>query len=196
MPSSGQNLENLIERWRSGDERAAESLYTLHRDHTFRLAYALLGNTEDAEEAAQDALSYALLNINRFDQKRSRFTTWLHMITVSRSRDLLRKRRQPTLSLAALIQRRRSPPDPGPSLEQLAEKNELHNSVWDAVQKLNPILREAIVLRHWGRHTYQEIGQIVGCPMKTAQSRVRLAHQKLAKTMNEVDFQQIAEETP
>ena len=190
------NLENLIERWRTGDQRAAESLYTLHRERTFRLAYALLGDTEDAEEAAQDALSYALLNIDRFDQKRSRFTPWLHMITVSRSRDLLRKRRQPTLSLAALIQRRRSPPDPGPSLEQLAEKNELQNTVWDAVQKLTPMLREAIVLRHWGRHTYQEIGQIVGCPMKTAQSRVRLAHQKLAQTLTKADLPLITEETP
>jgi len=190
------NLENLIERWLAGDQQAAESLYTLHREHTFRLAYALLGNTEDAEEAAQDALSYALLNINRFDQKRSRFTTWLHMITVSRSRDLLRKRRQPTLSLSALLQRRQSPPDPGPSLEQLAEKKELHNSVWAAVHKLTPALREAIVLRHWGRHTYQEIGQIVGCPMKTAQSRVRLAHQKLVQTLAEVELPFLTEETP
>ena len=190
------NLENLIERWRAGDQRAAESLYTLHREQTFRLAYALLGDTEDAEEAAQDALSYALLNIDRFDQKRSRFTTWLHMITVSRSRDLLRKRRQPTLSLTTLLQRRQSPPDPGPSLEQLAEKYDLQNTVWDAVQKLTPMLREVIVLRHWGRHTYQEIGQIVGCPMKTAQSRVRLAHQKLAQTLAEADLPLITEETP
>jgi len=190
------NPENLIERWLAGDQRAAESLYTLHREHTFRLAYALLGDTEDAEEAAQDALSYALLNIDRFDQKRSRFTSWLHMITVSRSRDLLRKRRQPTISLTTLLRRRQSPPDPGPSLEQLAEKYDLQNTVWDAVQKLTPMLREAIVLRHWGRHTYQEIGQIVGCPMKTAQSRVRLAHQKLAQTLAEVDLPLITEETP
>ena len=67
------NLEALIERWRAADERAAEAIYNLHRERTFRLAYGLLGNTEDAEEAAQDALAYALLNIHHFDEKRSKF---------------------------------------------------------------------------------------------------------------------------
>jgi RNA polymerase sigma-70 factor (ECF subfamily) len=189
------NLDVLLERWRAGDQRAAEAIYNLHRERIFRLAYGLLGNTEDAEEAAQDALSYALLNIARFDPKRSKFTTWLHMITVSRSRDLYRKRRSPTLSLTAWLQRKGSLRAPGPGLEQMAEKSEMQNAVWDAVQELSPMLREAIVLRHWGRHTYQEIGEIAGCPMKTAQSRVRLAHQKLEQILAETDIQPIAEET-
>ena len=190
------NLENLIERWQAGDQRAAEIIYNQHRERTFRLAYALLGDAEDAEEVAQDAISYVLQHIDRFDQKRSKFTTWLYMITVSRSRDLIRKRRLPTLSLTAWLQRRQPLPIPGPSVELLAEQRELRNNVWNAIQKLTPMLREAIVLRHWGRHTYQEIGEIVGCPMKTAQSRVRLAHQKLAQTLVEVDLPQVAEDAP
>ena len=189
------NLEKLIERWRAGDERAAEAIYNLHRERTFRLAYALLSNTEDAEEAAQDALAYALLKIDHFDEKRSQFTTWLHMITVSRSRDVLRKRRFPAYSLIELLRRRKSPPDPGPGPERQTEKTEMRNAVWEAVQKLNPMQREVIVLRHWGGHTYQEISEIVGCPMKTAQSRVRLAYQKLARTLEENDLHRILEET-
>jgi RNA polymerase sigma-70 factor (ECF subfamily) len=196
MSNIGINLERLIERWLAGDERAAELIYNQHRDRTFRLAFALLGNAEDAEEATQDALSYALQNISRYDQKRSKFSTWLHMITVSRSRDILRKRRAPTLSLTSWLQRRKDPTAPGPNPEQFAEKSELRGSVWEAVQKLNPMLREVIVLRHWNRHTYQEIGQIVGCPMKTAQSRVRLAHQKLAQYLTKVDVKNLTEETP
>jgi len=189
------NLDVLIERWRAGDQHAAEAIYNLHRDRTFRLAYALLGNTADAEEAAQDALAYALLHINRFDERRSQFTTWLHMITVSRSRDLLRKRHIPAFSLSALLTHRQVPQDPGPGPEQTAEKSEVRSIVWEAVQALNPLLREAIVLRHWGGHTYQEIAEIVSCPMKTAQSRVRLAHQKLAQTLSEADLHQFAEKT-
>ena len=188
-------LDVLIERWRAGDQRSAEAIYNLYRDRTFRLAYALLGNAADAEEVAQDALAYALLNIHRFDEHRSQFTTWLHMITVSRSRDLLRKRHIPAFHLSALLNRRQSPPDPAPGPEQTAEKSEVRSVVWEAVQALNPLLREAIVLRHWGEHTYQEIAEIVGCPMKTAQSRVRLAHQKLAHTLSETDLRQLAEES-
>lgn len=189
------DLDRLIERWHAGDERAAESLYNLHQERAYRLAYALLGNADDAEEAAQDALAYALLHIHHFDERRSQFTTWLHMITVSRSRDLLRKRRLPTLSLTAWLLRRPSPPAPGPGPEQKAEQREVRSAVWQAVQALNPMLREAIVLRHWSGHTYQEIAEIVGCPMKTAQSRVRLAHQKLAQTLAEIDLPQLAEES-
>lgn len=190
------NLDVLIERWSAGDQNAAEQIYNLHRERTFRLAYALLGNTEDAEEAAQDALTYALLNIHQFDDRRSQFSTWLHMITVSRSRDLLRKRRMPTLSLNAWIQRWQSPAAPEPGPEQQAIKAEAAQALWGSIQALAPVLREAIVLRHWCGHTYQEIAEIVGCPMKTAQSRVRLAHQKLTQTLAQADLKQISEETP
>ena len=189
------NLESLIERWRTGDQRAAEAIYNQHREQTFRLAYGLLGNTEEAEEAAQDALTYALLHINDFDAKRSKFTTWLYMITTSRSRDIIRKRRFPTFSLTTWFRNRQGPPDSRPGPEQRATENETRNSVWDAVQDLSPALREATVLRHWGGLTYQEIAEITGCTMKTAQSRVRLAHQELARILYEVDFQRTAEET-
>jgi RNA polymerase sigma factor (sigma-70 family) len=116
------------------------------------------------------------------------------MITVSRCRDRLRKRRAPTLSLTAWLIHRAKPTDPTPEPEHSAETSELRSKVWEAVQKLTPMLREAIVLRHWGGHTYQEISDITGCPMKTAQSRVRLAHQRLAKTLAETDLIDLIEE--
>ena len=190
-----RNLVVLIERWRAGDQRAAESIYNQHREQTFRLAYGLLGNTEDAEEAAQNALTYALLHIHHFDERQSRFTTWLYTITVSRCRDILRKRHLPTFSLMTWFQDRHHVLDSRPGPEQQTEKNENRKSVWNAVQNLSPLLREAIILRHWGGHTYQEIAEITGCPMKTAQSRVRLAHQELASILGEIDFQQSVEET-
>jgi len=98
------HLTTLIDRWRAGDQKAAEEIYNLHQARTFRLSYGLLGNTEDAEEAAQDALTYALINIHNFDANRSKFTTWLHMITVSRCRDIQRKRKMPTISLSDSFQ--------------------------------------------------------------------------------------------
>jgi RNA polymerase sigma-70 factor (ECF subfamily) len=173
------NLETLIVRWGAGDEAAAEEIYNLHRERVFRLSYALVGNPEDAEEAAQDALTYALLHIHNFDSRRSKFTTWLHMITVSRCRDLLRKRRLPTLSLSDWLEKMRTGLASQGNPEQDTLQKESQNIVWEAVQELSPALREAIVLRHWGGHTYQEIADILGCPIRTAQSRVRLAYQRL-----------------
>ena len=189
------HLEILIERWRAGDQKAAEEIYSLHQAWVYRLSYALVGNVEDAEEAAQDALTYALLHIHNFDDRRSKFTTWLHMITVSRSRDLLRKRKLPIISITDWFQRSRQSKSPEPTPEQQAIRSEESDSVWEAVQGLNNPLREAIVLRHWGGHTYQEIAGIVGCPIRTAQSRVRLAYQRLEKQLSRYDQLQLTEES-
>lgn len=190
------NLDESIEAWRAGDQRAAESIYNRHRDRTFRLAYALVGNTQDAEEIAQDALTYALLNIDRYDERSSKFTTWLHMITVSRSRDVLRKRRLPTISLTGWLLRRRHPADPSPGPDLRAEVSETRSEVWLALHELSPVLREAIVLRYWGGHTFREIAEITGCPLKTAQSRVRLAHQKLGQLLTETGLPESIEAHP
>jgi RNA polymerase sigma-70 factor (ECF subfamily) len=173
-----------IERWKRGDERAAEALYDHFRDATFRLAYGLLGQAGDAEEAAQDALTYALVNIERYDPDRARFSTWLHTITVSRCRDRLRRKRLPRIPLSRWLGwgGDASPRDlpserAGPEQQLLAD--ETHSEVWEAVQSLSRPQREAIVLRYWAGHTYQEIADIMGSPLPTAQSRVRLAYENL-----------------
>ena len=173
------DVDALIERWQSGDERAAEALYNHHRGSTFRLAYGLLGNPADAEEVAQDALTYALVNIRRYDPRRAAFSTWLHTITVSRCRDRQRRRRLPTLSLIAWLQRGGDVPDVTPAPEHQAIQAETRSQVWRAVHSLSQPLREAILLRYWAGHTYREMADILDCPVGTAQSRVRLAYQRL-----------------
>ena len=69
-----------------------------------------------------------------------------------------------------------------PELEII--NKESNDTIWYALQQLSPLTREAVVLRHWGGHTYIEIAEIVGCSMKTAQSRVRIAHGQLSKILN------------
>ena len=172
-----------IKRWQKGDERAAESLYNYYRESTFRLAYGLLGNSSDAEEAAQDALTYALVNIHRYDAQRARFATWLHLITVSRCRDRQRRKWLPRISLSVWLQRGHELPDPRPGPEPRALQQERDNQVWQAVQALSRPLREAILLRYWGGHTYRELAEILDCPVPTAQSRVRRAHQRLHRAL-------------
>lgn len=178
------HLNTLINRWLAGDQKAAEEIYNLHQSRVYRLAYGLLGNAEDAEEAAQDALTYALVNIYNFDEKRSKFTTWLHLITVSRCRDLQRKRKLPNISISEWFQNIRDHKSSDSSPEQISIQTEARASIWAMLQKLTPHLREALILRHWGGHTYQEIADIVGCPIRTAQSRVRLGYQRLERELS------------
>lgn len=173
------DISILIERWQNGDERAAEALYNHHRDSAFRLAYGLLGDSADAEEVAQDALTYALVNIRHYDPQRAGFSTWLHIITVSRCRDRQRRRRLPSLSLTAWLGRGGDLTDPTLAPEHQAIRAETRSQVWEAIQSLSRLLREAILLRYWAGHTYREMADILGCPVGTAQSRVRLAYQRL-----------------
>lgn len=177
------DISTLIQRWQAGDERAAEALYNHHRERVFRLAYGLLGDLADAEEAAQDALAYALNHINQYDARRASFATWLHVITVSRCRDRQRRRRLPSLSLTNWLQRGNDLPAPTPGPERQTVLQEASSEVWEAVQALSPPLREAILLRYWAGHTYREMGEIMGCSLRTAQSRVRLAYQQLRATL-------------
>lgn len=172
--------EQLIQRWLDdGDERAAEALYQAHHTRVYRLAYALLSNADDAEEVMQDAMGYALTRLDRYDPERASFTTWLHTITVSRCRDRRRRKRLPSVPLGGWTQGEREVADPTAGPEGAAVAQESRHELWQALDQLSPKLREAVVLRYWSGHTYQEMAHILGCPLPTAQSRVRLAYERL-----------------
>lgn len=189
------DLSALIERWQAGDERAAEGIFNQCRDSTLGLAYALLDNRADAEEVAQDALIYALTHIHDYDSDRARFTTWLHTITVSRCRNKRRRHFLPSLSLFTWFQRGGDSADPAPGPEPAALQAATRDEVWTAIQTLSPSLREAILLRHWSDHTYQEIATILDCPLRTVQSRVRLAYQHLRGVLASADLSYFEEES-
>jgi len=174
--------DQLIQRWlNTGEERAAEALYQAHRERVYRLAYALLGDASDAEEVMQDAMVYALTRIDLYDPQRASFTTWLHTITVSRCRDRKRRKRLPKVPLTDWTEAEGSQAS-GPEGTTVARESQ--RELWQALDQLSPKLREALVLRYWGGHTYQEMAQILSCPLSTAQSRVRLAYEQLRKLLS------------
>jgi RNA polymerase sigma-70 factor (ECF subfamily) len=177
------DISVLIGRWQAGDERAAQAIYDRYRNTAFRLAYTLLDDPADAEEVAQDALAYALTRIERYDPQRARFSTWLHTITISRCRNKRRRRFFSSLSLVAWLKGGGDAPDPAPDPEQRVIQETASDEVWEAIETLSPPLREAILLRYWADYTYQEIGDMLGCSLRTAQSRVRLAHKQLRKSL-------------
>jgi RNA polymerase sigma-70 factor (ECF subfamily) len=188
------DIDILIQRWLGGDERAAEAIYAQSRGATFGLAYALLDNAADAEEVTQDVLAYALSHIDRYDPRRARFTTWLHTITVSRCRNKRRRRFLPSIPLFAWVEGGSDESDPSLDLETRLMQQDMHDEVWVAIRGLSEPLREAILLRHWSDYSYQEMAQILGCPLRTAQSRVRLAHQQLKKQLTPVEHAYLARE--
>jgi len=182
------DISVLIRRWRAGEEQAAEAIYNQYRDSAFSLAYTLLGDQADAEEVAQDALTYALTHIERYDPLRARFSTWLHTITVSRCRNKRRRRFTPSLPLVTWLKGGGDLRDTAPGPEHRAVQDAACDEVREAIESLSRPLREAILLRYWADYTYQEMGEILGCSLRTAQSRVRMAHKQLGKSLAQNDL--------
>lgn len=173
-------VDALIARAIEGDQGSFQELYDYYAAGLYRLCYGLLLNRQDAEDVAQEAFVYAFKNLKRFDPSRASFKTWLYTIAVSRCRNMYRRKRHPLLDLAQFFHIA-APRSETPEAA-LAHRN-ARDAVGDALASLSPRLREALVLRYGHNLTYREIADMMGCPQKTAESRVRLAHERLREVL-------------
>ncbi|MBN1426892.1 MAG: sigma-70 family RNA polymerase sigma factor [Anaerolineae bacterium] len=175
IPTDGR-LTELIDQARAGDQSACAAIYHRFVQSIYRLAYGVLLDSQDAEEVVQDTFTYALRNLQRFDEKRSAFKTWLYTIAMCRCRNKRRRKWLPIITLSDIIE---WPASPEPLPETIAEAHHTREVIWSALRELSPKLREAIVLRYFDGLSYREMADVLGCPQKTAESRVRLAHEAL-----------------
>jgi RNA polymerase sigma-70 factor (ECF subfamily) len=175
----------LLQRCLAGEEAAYVTLYNQHAGIMYRLAYGLLQNKEDTEEVLQDSFEYAFRKLAHFNPQKSAFKTWLYRITVSRCRNKRRRKWLPTFPLSLLPQQD-VPDREAPTPDNLLELDEQQKLIWEALAQLSPKLRETAILRYYNGLRYNEIGEILGIPPKTAESRVRLAHKALRKLFDDV----------
>jgi RNA polymerase sigma-70 factor, ECF subfamily len=169
-------LDDLIARACSGDQAACLAIYQQYVRSVYRLAYGVLLDQEDAEEVVQDSFAYVFASLKRFDPSRSAFRTWLYTITMSRCRNKRRRKWLPTINLADIADWL---PGTEPHPERLIEERGTRSTVLNALRNLSPKLREAVVLRYFDGLSFKEMAEVLDCPQKTAESRVRLAHDAL-----------------
>jgi RNA polymerase sigma-70 factor (ECF subfamily) len=181
------NVENeaIIARCLAGEEAAYVALYNLYAGMIYRLVYSMLQEREDAEEVLQDSFEYAFRKLGDFDPHKSAFKTWLYRIAISRCHNKRRRKWLPTFSLSHQAARQTADEET-PTPDETIRLTETQQAVWQALQQLTPKLRETAVLRYYEGLSYQEIGDILGIPSKTAESRMRLAHQALKEMLQEV----------
>lgn len=161
-----------------GQQTAFSALYALFSSKVYRLCYSLLLNAQDAEDVTQEAFVYAFRNIARYDKQKSAFKTWLYTIAVSRCRNMYRRQSVFSLDFSQILQLNLvAPAEETP--ERAVVQQGVREAIVDALTQLSPVLREAVVLRYGQGLCYREIADIMGCPPKTAESRVRLAHKQL-----------------
>jgi RNA polymerase sigma-70 factor (ECF subfamily) len=178
LPTNPQpeSLDTLISLSKQGDQAASAALYHMFVRAVYRLAYGILLDQQDAEEVVQDSFAYALASLHRFDPSRSAFRTWLYTITLSRCRNKRRRKWLPVINLADVAEWL---PGSDTRPERAVEQRGMRDTVTNALHGLSPKLREAIVLRYFDGLSFKEMAEVMGCPQKTAESRVRLAHEAL-----------------
>ncbi len=170
-----------LEQARQGDKVAFSQLVEAYQGPVYNLAYRMLHNADEAEEAAQEAFIRAYTRLDSYDPSH-KFSTWLLSITSNYCIDQIRKRRALLLSID-------EPLAPHPALmsdkAQGPEAQLVHGQQADLVQdmldELQPEYREAVVLRYWYELSYEEIADVMDTTVSAIKSRLFRARKQLAE---------------
>ena len=172
-------LASLITRARTGDAAAFDELTELHQRRVLSLAWRLLGNREDARDAAQETFLRLYKHLGKFDPARD-FAGWLYRIVVNVCRDAQRKRRTDHCSLEAELAAGTLPePASGHDTEGAALLAEEQFLLACALATLTEKERAALVLRDLEGLPSDEVAEILGSSPATVRSQISSARAKL-----------------
>jgi RNA polymerase sigma-70 factor (ECF subfamily) len=165
----------LVRAAQGGSAPAMEELFRRHWPRAHRAAWLVVHDATAAEDIAQEAFLAAVRALDRFDRRRP-LGPWLHRIVVNRAIDYARARDVRREVPADAVAEAPAPAggDGAPSGELLAE-----------LARLAPEQRAVIVLRHLLGYTPGEIGQALGLPRGTVNSRLRRGLDALAEPLRE-----------
>jgi len=168
-----QDEADLVVRAAAGDRAAFGVLVERYAGVARRVARAVLGSPEDADDAAQDALLSALVKLDQYDPRRP-FGPWLLRIVANAATD---RRRRRTV-------RRVEPLDAGltaggPRPDTTAERRALGERLRQALGELPERRRMAVVLFDVEGYTHAEIAAVLGIPEGTVRSEVFHARRRL-----------------
>jgi RNA polymerase sigma-70 factor (ECF subfamily) len=171
---------DLVRRANDGDERALETLVERYSAKVSRLASSLLGDIEDARDAAQESLLKVSERLRQF-RGDCQFSTWLHRLVVNTCRDLAdRQRIRRTEELA---DEDGLDFDSDPS--RLALLGDLRRELASGLSRLTAEQRRVVILRDALDLSYEDIGRVVRIPVGTAKTYVHRGRERLRRRLQE-----------
>jgi RNA polymerase sigma-70 factor (ECF subfamily) len=170
MPSTD---EELVARSIRGDADSFNELVLRWERSIYALAYRTIGRDEDARDICQETFLRAFRGLPSF-RGQAKFSSWLYRITLNLCRDWIRRERrtpivQGTDELESIDL---AGSEPAESIEDLVARRDLTRAVERAMSRLTEEQRVAIVLKEYHGLTFQEIADIVGCPLSTVKTRL------------------------
>ena len=172
-----------ILRARQGDAEAFTRLVEAYQTPVYNLAYRMLGNAAEAEDAAQETFIRIYKRLDTYDVNR-KFSSWLLSVASHYCIDRLRRRRMTLLSLDDVAFTGHLASDTARPEEAVAreEKTSLVRQLLDGLPE---DYRAAVVLRYWYDYSYQEIAQALDTTESAIKSRLFRARQMLAQSARE-----------
>ncbi len=168
-----------------GDAAAFESLIREHQTRLYHTCLRMMSNPDDARDMAQEILVKIWRSLPSFKGDSS-FSTWLYRIAVNTCLDELRRRKKAKqTSMEALAESGWEPADP--DAERLLDRALNRELIYRALGELHEDFRAVIVLRDVNGMAYEEIAEILGCPIGTVRSRLNRARKLLAKILLEME---------
>jgi RNA polymerase sigma-70 factor (ECF subfamily) len=159
----------------AGDQSAFADLVTRYQSAVYNMAYRMLGDPTEAEDAAQEVFVRAWNQLKTFQIER-RFSTWLLSIASHHCIDMLR-RRKPTAPIddVALFL-----PSDAPEPDELALQGEQREMVQRLLQTLPEKYRIVTVLRYYNDLSYDEIARTTGLTESAVKTQLHRARRMLA----------------
>jgi RNA polymerase sigma-70 factor (ECF subfamily) len=174
-----ESLEQLADRAQAGCLVSFEKIVEQCKDRLFTYLIQLVGNSQDAEDVAQETFIKAYRHLHSFDG-RARFTTWLYAIAKNTAFTHLRRRKpnQPIDELEEIL----------PAPEERIDSDQI-DSVWTVARTLKPNLFEVLWLFYGEGFSLKEIAKISGGNAVTVRVNLHRARAALAKKCNLEKFQ-------
>lgn len=182
----------LVRRCVAGDAAAWEEIVQKYHRRIYNICYRFAGSGENADDLTQEVFIKMYRTLSTYDVERGAFMTWVTTITRNLLVDHFRKTRQErltdSLDVGPSEQEDAMPlaeriPDQGPGPDAEAQSREAGQAVHQALQKLSPELREAVILRDLQDMDYREIAAVLRVPEGTVKSRINRGRTELARLL-------------
>jgi RNA polymerase sigma-70 factor (ECF subfamily) len=185
----------VVERCLDGDSGAWTELVKAHHRRVYALCYRFTGSAHDSEDLTQDVFLKVYGNLAAFDLARGSFQTWITTLTRNLLVDHFRRTKQQRVTdsmdagwneaddRATVARLAGQLAAEGPTQHDRAAQKEIAKMVQEALTRISPELREAVILRDLQDMDYKEIAQVLRIPEGTVKSRISRGRAELARVL-------------
>jgi len=187
-----QVVAMLVRRCIAGDAAAWEEIVQSYNRRIYNICYRFAGSSDDAEDLTQEVFIRMYRTLATYDPSKGAFVTWVTTITRNLLVDHFRKSKQDRMTDSIdtttsehehVLPLSEQIPDPSAPPDAHVRSREVGERVHEALARLSPELREAVILRDLQDMDYREIAAVLRVPEGTVKSRINRGRAELARLL-------------